>query len=1213
MKITSRKILSLILAVCLLLSCIYFAPITGKAANTLFTGKSPQTVIEGDDYLYTFTFPSGVNWTNASAWTGGQTFPRVGNGAIRSYAFKFKVLELAAGEELMFGLCWSADMAAGINGVLFRVRSESASEHTLTVEKQSGVVVDGGTKSIPSDTEYKLNIFISGTDGLNNEISVYLNDELFTTFIRDVSMLTAASRGCMMLVGCGGGAGVGGAGTSVRKMQIDASPDIGTSKTVLTELYNKAKVLNDATGVSDTGEYGKVPTADKNNFEAALSAAKVVLDKETSTSVEVTKACYDINEAYMVFARKIVLPPDKTALIALFGSAQALYNSVSVGDALGQVPDQAYKTALKEVIDAANLVIDSNSSTTQEITAVQAALTKAVADFNAKINKMGDPSALLADLATARTLLARLIVNDPYYKSLNSIIISCQAKADNLETLQGALDEARNELNSLVSTITMSVNASQWTTSVTDPNISIRYDDSKVEFETKHGARDWDNINIYKNMRRLENNGDKIVFNLKALKRTTGGIWQRIALCSTAAPNILYQPAICITIADNGEGEIGWRDGSGDVVQGRFGYSLNQDIQISFVLETDGNTSKIVVLVGGVEMCEIANSTYVNILKSTYRMMYSGNFGGGSLDGDAMITQINFKPAVILGYGPGDFSPAAQNGGGSSDFVQTAKDGDVQNITIFDGGSHEICMARTTLLGPLNALEFSFKATECEDINWFSLLFSEKINYQALQTPGVKITFGGDRSVIVSEHGSDGTALWSFSDFGFFKLNKKMRFKLYIDTADSNKLVVIMNDKEIRRDVTAQTVELFNLAKSQLSLFGGGLLDSSYIISYLNKADPEPYDDLNVIDFPDTIPDLISLDEGLIDIKGHVIYPKSSMTIGEFADLIYLEPGFSVKFYGADGKEITDSSKAISEASTVKMFFDTIEVETYTLDASGLSSNNADQSDKKSDSSNTNSNNSGNSDGGYYPSPPDTDTDIIDNEFELTEEILLNAILNSQGDLLKYETKTPGILTVAMQQLLKDNGKSLRYDILDENGDILVIWVFENLNNIQDDIDLGVSFTTRQDNNVKRLIGDGQKTIIVGFNHSGALPGNTSVYVRNTNMVFAFGTPSFGQSDKPLLYLLNVDDRKLDLSTSDVGFTEDRELVGFSIDHCSIYTVTTYTMEQTETDTPAEDAATGSSRLWLYILIPAAGVVLLAGAITLTLVIVKKRKKFRSV
>jgi len=54
-------------------------------------------------------------------------------------------------------------------------------------------------------------------------------------------------------------------------------------------------------------------------------------------------------------------------------------------------------------------------------------------------------------------------------------------------------------------------------------------------------------------------------------------------------------------------------------------------------------------------------------------------------------------------------------------------------------------------------------------------------------------------------------------------------------------------------------------------------------------------------------------------------------------------------------------------------------------------------------------------------------------------------------------------------------------------------------------------------------------------------------------------------------------------------------------------------MEQTETDTPAEDAATGSSRLWLYILIPAAGVVLLAGAITLTLVIVKKRKKFRSV
>ena len=256
-----KRILAVILVMCLTFTGMAVVPFEASAAGTLFVnntspgqdqaGINPGVSVAAVDDNYTFTFPAGLKWDTGNAWTSTTAFSRVGGGSTREYEFGVTLEALPVGEELMVSLCWSASMAAGANGIIFRIWHNQDWGPLIQVE--SGLPGQGGaiqnkTELFEDGIEHKIKISIAENalgNNDDNEITILLDGQHMLTFTRDVGMLIAGSPGCMMLVGCGGGSGAGGVGIAQRKITINATPvdvSYNNSSSLFTNLPDNARV-----------------------------------------------------------------------------------------------------------------------------------------------------------------------------------------------------------------------------------------------------------------------------------------------------------------------------------------------------------------------------------------------------------------------------------------------------------------------------------------------------------------------------------------------------------------------------------------------------------------------------------------------------------------------------------------------------------------------------------------------------------------------------------------------------------------------------------------------------------------------------------------------------------------------------------------------------------------------------------------------------------
>ena len=231
------------------------------------------------------------------------------------------------------------------------------------------------------------------------------------------------------------------------------------------------------------------------------------------------------------------------------------------------------------------------------------------------------------------------------------------------------------------------------------------------------------------------------------------------------------------------------------------------------------------------------------------------------------------------------------------------------------------------------------------------------------------------------------------------------------------------------------------------------------------------------------------------------------------------------------------------------------------------------------------------------------DPEISAETGELTEESLQKAILNATGNTVRFRSKTPGFLTSAMQQLLKESGKTLRFEILDQDGETLLIWEFTGMDAIQDDIDLRVDFITKYDKSIYKIVGKKNKTILLSFRHSGALPGVTNIFVRNAENVFSFNGKPFEKNDDLSLYLLDEQAEKLNAEKIPTGLIQENKYVAFSITHCSVYAVSSFKAAAI----PLLPNGSSPISAWMIVVPCAAALVLGSGAAVW--IILKKRKK----
>ena len=239
----------------------------------------------------------------------------------------------------------------------------------------------------------------------------------------------------------------------------------------------------------------------------------------------------------------------------------------------------------------------------------------------------------------------------------------------------------------------------------------------------------------------------------------------------------------------------------------------------------------------------------------------------------------------------------------------------------------------------------------------------------------------------------------------------------------------------------------------------------------------------------------------------------------------------------------------------------------------------------------------------YVPAPEDVNTEGIGFD-ELTEESLRAAIEAAAGDIVKYSTKSPGIVTARMFQMLRDASKILQYEILDEDGEPLFIWEFREISDVNLDVDTRIFLFSEHSDAILSETGK-NKTIVLDFAYSGNLPGKTNIFVRNIGKVFSMGD-AFVQGDKANLYLFDKVQNKLAATGVKAGFTADRDWTAFTIEHCSVYTVTTYTFASDGlTPDETDDAAAGLGFWWIAII--AAVVILLAGAVVIVLVAIRKK------
>ena len=221
-------------------------------------------------------------------------------------------------------------------------------------------------------------------------------------------------------------------------------------------------------------------------------------------------------------------------------------------------------------------------------------------------------------------------------------------------------------------------------------------------------------------------------------------------------------------------------------------------------------------------------------------------------------------------------------------------------------------------------------------------------------------------------------------------------------------------------------------------------------------------------------------------------------------------------------------------------------------------------------------------------------------ESVLSEELLEYYIENSTEDMLLFSTDEPGVITAEMFAMLKEAGKGIRYEIVDENGSVIAFWDIKDITDTQTDMNMAVEFISSNEAAIKGITGD-NKIAFVKPVHNDTFPGKTMLYIAN----------KFGFDSKTSIKLYAFNGGKLETVDVVVGVTSDASVIGLGLIEGGEYTITTYKpATETQNDDADNDANEENkmlSTVWIIVIILAA--VLLVGIIAVVIVFALKNKK----
>ena len=264
---------------------------------------------------------------------------------------------------------------------------------------------------------------------------------------------------------------------------------------------------------------------------------------------------------------------------------------------------------------------------------------------------------------------------------------------------------------------------------------------------------------------------------------------------------------------------------------------------------------------------------------------------------------------------------------------------------------------------------------------------------------------------------------------------------------------------------------------------------------------------------------------------------------------------------------------------------------------SGNNSNN--QSGNNSNETTDSNSNTQTNDNSYDQNidSPVLDADIVN---ELTIEKINELISAAETDTVSVRINNSGILTVEMQQALKDAGIKLKVEVADDNGEVILVWQFGVFNEVFDDIDLSCRITSDYERQLFASIPDALDYKYISFNYHGSLPDGTVVIVKNTN--------NFTKQDLIKVVYYNQDTKSLQFLDKQVLFTSDLSYIGFAIEHCSDYLFVKYDRAANSAVTPdaKSDIIETASAVWIYFAI---GGIVLAALVSAVFLIFKRRRK----
>lgn len=193
----------------------------------------------------------------------------------------------------------------------------------------------------------------------------------------------------------------------------------------------------------------------------------------------------------------------------------------------------------------------------------------------------------------------------------------------------------------------------------------------------------------------------------------------------------------------------------------------------------------------------------------------------------------------------------------------------------------------------------------------------------------------------------------------------------------------------------------------------------------------------------------------------------------------------------------------------------------------------------------------------YVPDDPIIEIPAVEEIVNATIPADLADKLNAEGsNTVKVTLPSPDTVIADVFKAAKENGKNIQFDVADENGDTQYGWKFNgpDIKNPDMNIDLTIKFETEKQKEIEKLTNQ-SNMMYVSFAHHGPLPGPATIKVKVDE--------KYKNGD--IVYLYYFNEEKGTIEQNGDGFPVKDGYAEFTIDHCSVYYLSTEKMEEKET------------------------------------------------